>query len=313
MPQKKQFKCSHCASEKHNRAQCWKLIEENHSKKLSKKVSTPAAPAISMTTKSTPKVSKNSSSHPKQKHRKDTLHKTTAPGTVSTAFRDAAGITSNTSELVVTLTDYTDFNSDADESPIRSYYQSVNSNIFNIIQKDTSSPGCVFRKLVVHVLPQAVNAGVALKTFLFQGGVLAQDVDIQTSASGPKRILGSVNTVVKSDFNVQWIHVGTFDYLKIFKDSNVAPLLYQVDNSKYQELLRYAIIDPDTGNAFPDDNVLKVQFRFQLTVSYMLAPSNSIDVISHISQSWSTPSTITGDDVEETFVSVKLNGLQNSR
>jgi len=237
------------------------------------------------------------------------LPRTTAPGTVSAAFRDAAGITSNQSELVTTITDYMDFNSDANVSPLRIYCQSVNHNIFEAIRQD--NPGCVFRKLVVHALPQAVNAGVAQNTFLFQGGVLAHD-DVNINGQ-PERIMGSVNTVVKSDFNVKWIHVGTFDYLKIFKDSNVAPLKYQVGTSRYQELLRYAIIDPDTGNAFPNDNIVRVQFRFQLTVSYMLAPSNSVDVIEKIADLWTYPSTVTADDVKSTFVQVELNGLQNSR
>jgi len=212
---------------------------------------------------------------------------------------------------VTTITDYMDFNSDANVSPIRIYCQNIKSNIFDAIQ-NSSSPGCVFRKLEVHVLPQAVNASVALKTFLFQGGVLARD---DANAGGRTRILGSVNTVVKSDFNVRWIHVGTFDYLKIFKDSNVAPLVYPVGFStgEYQELLRYAIIDPDTGNAFPNDNVVRVQFRFQLTVSHMLAPSNSIDVIGKIANSWSDQATLTADDVDSTFVQVKLDRLQNSR
>jgi len=95
----------------------------------------------------------------------------------------------------------------------------------------------------------------------------------------------------------------------------VAPLVYPVGFStgEYQELLRYAIIDPDTGNAFPNDNVVRVQFRFQLTVSYMLAPSNSIDVIGKISNSWNGQDALTADDVENTFVQVKLDRLQNSR
>jgi len=82
---------------------------------------------------------------------------------------------------------------------------------------------------------------------------------------------------------------------------------------EYQELLRYAVIDPDTGNAFPNDNTVRVQFRFKLTVSHMLAPSNSVDVIGKIADSWSGQATLTADDVDDTFVQVELNRLQNSR
>lgn len=248
------------------------------------------------------------------------LPKAVAPGTTASAFRAASGITTNTSELVATITDYVDYNSTASStSAIRSYLQNVKTNIFKSFEdpdKPLSNPGCVFKKLVVHALPQAANGAVAAKTFLFQGGVLAADTNLDNAATN-KRLLGTVNTVVKTDFNVQWIHVGTFDYDKIFKDSNVTPLLYEVGadaTDAYQDLLRYAIIDPDSGNAFADNNSVRVQLRFQLVVSHLIAPTNQTPVISTVTTNWSEPLTnLQTSDIERTFVTIKLDKLTNVR
>lgn len=225
-------------------------------------------------------------------------------GTVASEFRSASGKTTNTKELVVKMTDYLDYDSEGE--PLRSYAQRLRQSIFST-DNQLSNPGRVFRKLTVHALPQAVNAGVAAKTFLFQGGVISRD-----KTGGGDRLVSTVNTVVKTDFNVQWVHVGTFNYLKMFKDSNYEPEIITLANRDYQDLLRYSIIDPDTGNPFGSENPVKVQLRFELTVAYPLAPSNEINVVDTGVDSWiaSIPSSTT-DSL--TYTTISLQSLQDSR
>jgi len=232
--------------------------------------------------------------------------KTLKHGTVATAFRNASGITTNTKELVVKITDYLDFDSTEDSSPIRTYLQSIHNTIFCTTDFG-ANPGCVFRKLKVSALPQAVNAAVAAKTFLFQGGVQTLDND------GRNRLVSTVNTVVKSDFNVRWTTVGTFDYLRAFKDSNYEPEIVTLGIDSYQDLLRYAIIDPDTGDGFDTDNPVRVQLRFELTVAYPLAPSNVVTVATGSAATWTSPVTAEEAKVSDTYATVDLLSLSDSR
>jgi hypothetical protein len=234
-------------------------------------------------------------------------HKTLKHGTVATAFRNASGITTNTKELVVKITDYLDFDSAEGSTPIRTYLQGINHSIFSTAT-DGSNPGCVFRKLKVSALPQAVNAAVAAKTFLFQGGVQSLD-----KVAGGDRLVSTVNTVVKSDFNVQWTTVGNFDYLRAFKDSNYEPKIVTLAGDDYQDLLRYAIIDPDTGDGFGTDNPVRVQLRFELTVAYPLAPANSVTVVSGPTTTWTNSITAEEAVVSDTYATIDLQSLSDSR
>lgn len=230
-------------------------------------------------------------------------------GTVASAFRSAAGVTTNTKELVVRITDYLDYDSTADpNTPIRTYCQRVKDSIFANIADD-SNPGCIFRKLKISALPQAVNANVANKTFLFQGGVLVHDKSI----GGSYRLASTVNTVVKTDFNVEWINVGTFNYLSMFKDSNYLPYVFETGDIDYQDLVRYAIIDPDTGDGFGADNSVRVQLRFELEVAYPVAPANSVTVISGPTTTWAESITSQEAVAESTFATVNLMRLSDSR
>lgn len=112
------------------------------------------------------------------------------------------------------------------------------------------------KRVSLYVLPRASNAEVANSTFVAVCGVRGV-----TAEGSTLQILGNSQTVVHPDFKLGWQRVATWNYSKLFSDTQIVPE-YQ-DGGDLVNTGFVGIYNPDDGSVF-DSNV---QLRWDIEVA----------------------------------------------
>lgn len=229
-------------------------------------------------------------------------------------FRSTGFNSSNTRELVLTMDDYFDWTLDTETIlpqptplPIRDYNINIVNPFFTSSQE--LSAGLVIRRCTVYVLPKASNNEVATSSFVFQAIVPARQ-NLEGTTFLEERKVGVVNTIVKPDFNINWTRVATFNYLTLFRDSNIVPVTFTGSPSSkiIQTLFRFSLVNPDDGS--PLDQTIQVRVHVEATAPippvtfWDMGPSSGFKEWDRLENNF-TPSS--------TFVMTQLKKIQNSR
>lgn len=133
-------------------------------------------------------------------------------------------------------------------------------------------------KLKLWVLPRTTESGIegstANRMFMTQFAVpvsLGMEVD-------DKGLLGQRSTLIKPNFNIQWVKVGDINYHKSFADATVEPFLSQSGGNIC--LFQLNVIDPDTGDYFKitqDSERFKLQFMMELEFNLPVPPFSVVE------------------------------------
>lgn len=185
---------------------------------------------------------KNGQRITKQYHR---YRETCQTESVSKSFKSASGTVANTKELNFRTTTFFDWdNPTASGTPVARY-------IWSRAQASLSNQGLLksnvlsrLKSVRVWVLPRAQNALVADTAYAVLFGVPVVD------AESTKSLTATRNTVVKPDFNIQWILAGEYGP-EIFDDNMALP-----DTSGDEQcIFEMTCVNIDDGSALVDESV----------------------------------------------------------
>jgi hypothetical protein len=124
-------------------------------------------------------------------------------------------------------------------------------------------------------------------------------------------LLGQSTTTVHPDTRQPWVHVGTWNWDKIFDNAQMQPVIIQESTAAVQHLLRLSAIDAGTGNLFtgPFNNRLTFEIRITLSCPLPLL-SNPVRWVG-ANNNWESSMIQSDMTLDDTPCQVVLKKLQN--
>lgn len=245
-------------------------------------------------------VAKPSAKQPSKTPSQPKVQKQLRPAIPSTAGLNAALRTmgfgrENCKEVIFSITDYFDHDSTRGPTIIHGI-----RNTFSFIgNSGDQGQGSVIRKCTLYALPRAKNAAVWEQSFVSIASVPT------TTAEGGIVEFGQQTSFVKPNFNINWVKLAEFNYLKIFKDSNILP--YNYDG--YRILFRYNLLNPDTGIPIVTDDV---QMKMIVEMATPLQTTNTAPMLKTGGPPGGSPNAAQNVSSDQ-FVQVQIKHMADSR
>lgn len=214
------------------------------------------------------------------------------PESAVARFNQAAGVTGVERELEVSSTMFFDYTSSNEGGTVASF--DVSRNQYLVAGSEYEPTLSRVRKVEAWVLPAASNAQNANNTYAVLAGISAVDANVTHD------LVNTQTTVVKPDFNVEWVKVITANFRKIFDDSVAIP-----SGNDSTNVLKMQIVDPDTGT--PVTTPEKVQVMVKVTFGQVLSPRNITRAAISYGDSWEKPP----GTMENQFCVLKMHRLTN--
>lgn len=176
-------------------------------------------------------------------------------------FREAGAVNSNTTEVVMDITRLTDLKltGSGTTNPVLVIGVNLLSSLLGDPDTDFGEAVNMLRVLSFEcfVLPMtSIGSSVSARTFSVVYGCPVRGND------GGKYLAAQRTTLVKPDYDIDWIKVASWKAASLFADATQQPVVAESASDSVMELGNLSILDPDSGNYATAD--LQVMYRIRV-------------------------------------------------